>query len=330
MGGKGGRVSEKRAKQAVKAYKKMGSYKLAAKDIGVSVETVRRYCREYKQQTAKKRGQTRENVINDNLTRQLRERFSDDELKKLLKGSLIDHTTTAVKHDFKGKEIVFGAITDTHFGSKYTDTTMIQQAFEVFADAGVQFITHTGDVHEGVPHRAGHVYECTHIGYSAQIDHSHEMFQQWTDTPIYMIDGNHDLWAMQSAGAKMVPELCSRQDNLHFLGHDEGDIDINGVTLKLWHGGDGSSYAFSYRIQKIVESLTGGEKPNVLLCGHTHKSLYVFDRNVHCVSCGSMQKQSKWMRGKRAASHTGFYVIRMGVNKGNVSWFEPRFYPFYQ
>ena len=330
MGGKGGRVSEKRAKQAVKAYKKMGSYKLAAKDIGVSVETVRRYCREYKQQTAKKRGQTRENVINDNLTRQLRERFSDTELRQLLKGSLIEPNDDKIKHDFGGDEIVFGAITDTHLGSKYTDTNMLMEAFEVFDKSGVDFITHCGDVHEGLSHRAGHVYECTHIGYSAQLEHSREMFANWKNTPVYMVDGNHDQWCIKAAGAKMVPELCRGQKNLHFIGHDEGDIEINGVTIKLWHGGDGSSYAFSYRIQKIVESLTGGEKPNVLLCGHTHKALSIFDRHVHCVSCGSMQKQSKWMRGKRAASHTGFYVIRMGINDGGVSWFEPRFYPFYE
>jgi len=330
MGGKGGRVSEKRAKQAVKAYKKMGSYKLAAKDIGVSVETVRRYCREYKQQTAKKRGQTRENVINDNLTRQMRERFSDDEIRKILKSGIEKPKTRTAVHDFAGQQFTFGLMTDTHFGSKYTDVDMINEAFDVFADNDCQFILHTGDVHEGLSHRAGHCFECTHLGYSAQLEHSREVFGQWTDTPIYMIDGNHDRWYIKSNGALIVEELCKGQDNLHFLGHDEGDVDIAGVKIKLFHGEDGSSYAFSYRLQKMVEAFTGGEKPHVLVTGHTHKALYMFDRHIHCISAGSMQKQSKWMRSKRHASHTGFYVVNMAVNDSGVAWFEPRFYPFYQ
>ena len=298
----------------------------AARQLNISRPTLARYITKYKVFN-----DIKTEDFDDNLSRQLRDRFSDEELRGILKGSLIkDSDDTKLVHDFGGDTVTFGAITDTHLGSKYTDTRMLMEAFDVFAESDVDFITHCGDVHEGLSHRAGHVYECTHVGYSAQLEHSRDIFSNWTDTPIYMIDGNHDQWAIKSAGAKMVPELCMGQENLHFLGHDEGDVDIDGVTIKLWHGGDGSSYAFSYRVQKIVESFTGGEKPNVLLCGHTHKAFSIFDRNIHCVSCGSMQKQSKWMRGKRAASHTGFYVVRMGISNGQVSWFEPRFYPFYQ
>ena len=266
----------------------------------------------------------------DQLARQLRERFSDKELKQLLKGSLVHHTDDRMVHDFDGDEVTFGVFTDTHIGSKYSSEDHFTSALEVFAQEGVDFICHSGDVFEGLSNRPGHCYECTHIGYAAQLEYGQELFARWTEAPIYMIDGNHDRWYIKSAGAMIVQELCAGQENLHFLGHDEGDVDAGPVTIKLWHGLDGNSYAFSYRIQKIVESLTGGEKPNVLICGHTHKALYVFDRHIHCVSAGSMQKQSKWMRGKRAASHTGFWVVRMTVNASGVGSFEPRFYPFYQ
>jgi len=116
-----------------------------------------------------------------------------------------------------------------------------------------------------------------------------------------------------------------------YLGHDEGDITLSTapVTIRLWHGEDGSSYAHSYRIQKIVESFTGGDKPHVLFCGHAHKHTYMFERHIHCIGAGSMQTQSKWMRGKRLASHTGFWIIKMVVNDKGVGSFAPQWFPFY-
>jgi len=134
---------------------------------------------------------------------------------------------------------------------------------------------------------------------------------------------------MKSNGYDICQDIADTIENVHMMGHDEGDVEFGPVTVKLWHGEDGSTYAFSYRIQKIVESLTGGEKPDVLLAGHCHKALYVFDRNIHCISCGAIQKQSRWMRSKRHASHTGFWVVRMTVHEKGVGSFTSTWYPYY-
>lgn len=304
-------------------------YAGAAETLGIKKETVRRNVRMWKARNEKNDKQ-RSPKLDEKLFRQLKDRFSDAELRRMASGSFLVPQQNAIEHDFMGDEICFGSLTDTHLGSIYTDPGMLNTAFEEMKKAGVDFITHSGDVHEGLSHRAGHMYECSHLGYSAQLEHSREMFSQWKDSPIYMIDGNHDRWYIKSNGALIVEELCRGQENLHFIGHDEGNIKIGGITIKLWHGEDGSSYAFSYRIQKIVECFTGGEKPNVLICGHTHKGLYMFDRHIHCLSAGAIQKQSKWMRSKRAASHTGFWITKMGINETGVTWIEPRWYPFYR
>ena len=41
----------------------------------------------------------------------------------------------------------------------------------------------------------------------------------------------------------------------------------------------------SYKLQKLMESFTGGEKPNIVLSGHYHKALYMFNRNIHGLEC---------------------------------------------
>jgi hypothetical protein len=98
----------------------------------------------------------------------------------------------------------------------------------------------------------------------------------------------------------------------------------NGKTLWTFN-----SYAVSYRMQKLIESFTGGSKPNVLLMGHSHKQGYFFDRHIHAVSGGALSTQSKWMRSKRMANHAGYHFITMRVDADGVRSFTLTWTPFY-
>lgn len=297
----------------------------AAEQLGIKRETLRRIVRQDKAYNG-----TSKQPFSTNLLQQLQNRFSESELQRLLSSSHFKNKGTTARHEFGGGLLRIGVISDTHLGSIYTDPQMLYQAFDEFHNVGVDFIVHTGDVFEGLSHRAGHCYECSHLGYSAQLQHGREVFMQWTDTPIYIIDGNHDRWYIKSNGAVICEELARSLDNVVFLGHDEGDIEVDGISIKLWHGEDGASYALSYRVQKIVESFSGGEKPQILLTGHDHKAMYVILRNIHCLEGGAIQKQSKWMRSKRQASITGFWIAEIVIADGEVKRFKPEFFPYYR
>lgn len=259
------------------------------------------------------------------------DRYSQDELKAIAKGGRILPGTEPVPIiSFEGERIRIGAITDTHIGHVKFSNDRLFQAFEVFKKEKVDFITHSGDVTEGMSHRPGHVYELNAIGYDQQKQLAVDLFSQWTDTDIYAIDGNHDRWFIKSNGAIVVKDIARELPNFHFLGHDEGDISLKGkATLKLWHGEDGSSYALSYRLQKIIESLSGGEKPNAIFTGHVHKYVSIFERNVYCLSVGAMEAQTSWMRGKRIAAHVGFCIIDLWVNSKGIAKMTHTWYPFY-
>lgn len=328
MGGKGGRITHEKAIKASSLVREYGADR-AAEILGIARETVRRYSR-----MAKAAREESQPSFDPKFIRQLQEKYSQDELKKILSGSECRQESRAISHSFSGDAVTVGLLSDTHLGSIYTDPDCVARAFDVFVDRGVDMVCHCGDVCEGMSGRPGHVYELTHIGYHAQREHAIDVLRQWTDTPMYLVSGNHDRWYSQDSGAHIVRDICAAIPNAEFIGDDEGDVVLRPkgnkkpTTIKLWHGGDGSSYAVSYRVQKIIESLTGGEKPNALFCGHTHKSMYLFDRHVHCVSAGAVQRQSKWMRGKRLASHTGFWVVEMTVNDG-VSSIRPEWFPYY-
>ncbi len=110
-------------------------------------------------------------------------------------------------------------------------------------------------------------------------------------------------------------EARGRKD-LHYLGYMEADVRLvapNGASsfMRILHPGGGSAYALSYRPQKIIESLQGGEKPAVLIVGHFHKMAQFMLRNVWTVLAGTTQDQSPFMRKLSIEAHVGFAVVSM-------------------
>jgi len=294
------------------------------KQFNIPEETYNRYLRR-----AKELGIS--TIDKGKILSQIVKNYTDKELEAIAKGGRIVPGYGKVPIiSFEGERIRIGAITDTHFGHIKMPVDRIYQAFDEFKKAKVDFITHSGDVCEGMSNRPGHIYELTHLGYDNQKALAVDVFKQWTDTDIYAIDGNHDRWFLKSNGAKIVKDIAESVPNFIFLGHDEGDISLKGkAILKLWHGEDGNSYALSYRLQKILESLTGGEKPNAMHVGHVHKYVEIFERHVMCTSVGSMQSQTSWMRGKRIASHAGFVIFDYWVNDKGICKKTTTWHPFY-
>lgn len=289
-------------------------------------ETLQRYLRIAKNELGFN-GLERSNNLN-----RIADQYTDKELGAIARGGRIVPGIDKVPIvDFGREKITVGVISDTHLGSAYTDPSLVFQAFDEFDSADIDMLVHSGDVTEGMSNRDGHVYELSHIGYAAQKGHAIEVMEQWDKTPMYMVSGNHDLWFKKSNGADIVDDICNAIPNATYLGEHEGDISLEGKgILKLWHGGDGNSYSISYRLQKIVESITGGEKPSVLVAGHTHKSMYLYDRHIHIYSAGAIQQQTQWMRGKRIASHTGFWIIEMWMNDVGVGKTRGQWFPAYR
>jgi predicted phosphodiesterase len=131
---------------------------------------------------------------------------------------------------------------------------------------------------------------------------------------------------------QVTPTVNTKPKKINYNGRiyccevPNGLIHIRRNGKLLWTH---NSYATSYRVQKLIESFTGGDKPNILLCGHTHKAITMFDRNVHAVSGGAGSLQSDWMRNKKLPNHTGFYILDALIGDKSVKSFTSTFYPMY-
>jgi predicted phosphodiesterase len=320
--------SKDRAKEIFDFVEQHGINQAVA-SFGISSESIHRALRQY--DVYLKQFLKEDAYQHNKLLTEIGKMYTPQELQAISKGGRIIAGMEPVPIiSFEGQHIRIGYMGDTHMGHKHFSESRFMQALDEFRKAKVDFWCHTGDVCEGMSHRAGHIYELDHLGYDSQKEYAIHLFSQWTDTPIYAIDGNHDRWFIMSNGAMIVKDIDKALSNFHFLGHDEGDISLKGIAvLKLWHGLDGNSYALSYRVQKIIESLSGGEKPDLMFCGHTHKYLKLFIRNVHAVSTASIVSQTAWMRGKRIEAHVGFGFVDVWVNEKGICKISDTFFPFY-
>lgn len=274
---------------------------------------------------------TPEDKKKEKLIETLLQKYTFNELTSISKGySPTIHDYKPMKVDFTGNKVKIGIVSDTHMGSKYFFEEWWDSMIEVFLNEKVDFIVHVGDLVEGLSSRAGHVYDLTKIGYTPQKDYAIEMLRKIpSNINIYAISGNHDRWFIKAANANIVKDVADIVENFHYIGSDEGDIYLNkNVYIKLWHGEDGSSYSYSYRIQKIVESLGMHEMPNILITGHVHKAFFVpSERGVACLSAGALCSISSFMRSKKLANHSGFWTMDVTFDDEKVLSCKPEYFP---
>ena len=258
-------------------------------------------------------------------------RYSPKELEQLANGEGIERRRIDYPEiHLHGRHHHFVVISDTHIGSVYSPDEWHDIVADYANENGVEAVLHCGDLTDGVKiSRAGtQIYELSEVGFEAQKAKAVELLGKY-EVPVYIISGNHDAFYKEFAGANVVASVAQELPNVTHIGDDEADIEIDGVTIRLFHGGDGNSYALSYRLQKLVEAITGGRKPNILLAGHVHKFCYIFERNIHAISVPCLQMQTAFMRGKKLAAHTGFLDLQFDVIDGGVCNLSVTLFPFY-
>lgn len=229
--------------------------------------------------------------------------------------------------------VKIGILSDTHIGHAKFDEGFMRYASEVFKKEKIKDVYHAGDIVEGMSGRPGHVYELQYVGFSQQVGAAERIFRSYfKDFNLYGIIGNHDLWFKLKGdnGVSVGEELQHRLKNFKFLGENEAHVKLGPkTTMMLFHPGDGTAYATSYKMQKLIESFEGGHKPAIVVEGHYHKALYMFSRNIHSIEAGTLCGQTGWMKGKKIPAHKGFWILEMDISDRGITKFTPHFYPGY-
>ena len=219
-----------------------------------------------------------------------------------------------------GGTVRFGVVSDTPLGAKAERLDVLEDLYQWFSDEGITTVYHAGNWIEGEFRnnlRERHVH-----GLDNQIDYFLERYPKVDGlTTEYIAGDDHEGWYQQREGISIGRYLESRAQeqgrmDLKYLGYLEHDIEFANsagrMIVRIAHPGGGSAYALSYTPQKIVESYSRGEKPDVLIIGHYHKLEYIpAVRGVRVIQAGCTVDQGTWARKKRLAYHLGGWIIEL-------------------
>lgn len=238
------------------------------------------------------------------------------------------------EHDAKwngNRIITFGLMGDTQINSKYTQLSHLHHFYDVCAKRGIKVVYHTGDIDEGEQMRMGHQYECYRQGADEHVAEIVRVYPRREGIKTYFITGNHDASIMKRCGYDIGAHIAEQRPDMKYLGKDCAVVHLTpNCTLELRHPWDGTAYALSYKLQKMVEAMEADSKPNILAVGHYHKAEYMFYRNIHCFQTGCFQSQTPFTRGKGISVHMGGWIVTVEVDEnGYIQRIVPELIPYY-
>ena len=234
--------------------------------------------------------------------------------------------------EWTGTKIIrFGLMGDTQFGSKYAQLTHLHNFYDLCEKEGITKVYHTGDITDGLKMRPGHEYELYDSSADGQREDVVKNYPKRDGITTYFITGNHDASLYKHVGYDIGAAIAKDRPDMVYLGRDCAVVNLTpNCTLELRHPWDGTAYALSYKIQKMIEAMESDSKPNILAVGHYHKQGHFMYRNVHAIMTGCFQGQTPFTRGKGISVTLGGYIVTITVdNKGTIQRISPEFIPYY-
>jgi len=240
--------------------------------------------------------------------------------------------------DYTGQWVRFGVCGDKHLGNMHCRLDVLKLLYDLYESEGITTVYDTGNWIDG--EARFNKGELLVHGMDAQLDY-------WIDnhpkrngiTTRYVAGDDHEGWYQQreclEIGKYAMLRACDAgRNDLEYLGYAEALIELkakNGSRIMMVnHPGGGAAYAISYKGQKYVESLQGGEKPTIVLQGHYHKFNVGYPREVWVVDTGTCCDQTLFMRKRQLQAHVGGQIVELQqAPDGRVVRFRVEFLPFY-
>lgn len=237
------------------------------------------------------------------------------------------------KVNWDGNKILrFAVMGDTQFGSKYAQITYLHDFYDLCKREGITDVYHTGDLTDGLKMRLGHEYELYEVSADDMRDDVVKNYPRIEGITTHFITGNHDASIYKHVGYDIGQSIAMLRPDMNYLGRDCAVVDLTpNCPLELRHPWDGTAYAISYKIQKMIEAMESDSKPKILAVGHYHKAEYLFYRDVHALQTGCFQSQTPFTRGKGISVHMGGWLVTVHVDdEGTIHRFGHDFIPYYK
>ncbi|GMV07375.1 MAG: hypothetical protein AMXMBFR53_36500 [Gemmatimonadota bacterium] len=240
-----------------------------------------------------------------------------------------------VEH-FYGDVVRFGIVSDTHLGNNHALVDELHEAYAVFEREGITAVYAPGNLIDGEKTYRGQEYEINVMGVDNVVSYLARTWPQVPGITTYHVASStcHEGYYLKSAGILIGKLIENARPDMVYLGLDEADVVMHDSearpTLRIVHPGGGTSYADSYRPQKIVESYGAGEKPTMLAIGHYHKGGFYDIRDVPVLQAGCLERQTPFMRKRSLRAVLGFWIVEVRFSEhGSLRRFKPEWFKYY-
>jgi len=217
------------------------------------------------------------------------------------------------------KVIRVSGCADIHKGSKVARHDEFND-FVNFAynEYGVKDNFIAGDITAGINMYRGQNNELVAWSGEEQAEIAMETIPEHKGLTHHMIGGNHDESFMKASGLDVLKVISNNRDDIIHYGYHQALINVNKIMFEIFHPDKAGSYAISYHLQKGIESIPGGMKPDVQFSGHTHQAMFLPGyRNVHAFYAGCFEDQTLYLKRKHILPIIGGWILELGLTKDN-------------
>jgi len=216
----------------------------------------------------------------------------------------------------EGNEFKFVAISDTRFGSRHQQLSILNDIYEKAYDLGYHNVILCGNISEGI-------YPLTNI-YSEdnflddtleQVDYITDNYPYIEGIKTYFITGSKDEKHLKNNRINLGKRISQNRPDLIYLGHNSCRIKIDDVKILVFSSPLQKTYTISYRPQQQIDSFRSEDKPDVILFGGQLNLEKFSYRGVKCLTIPSVCATTREMNDRRYSNTIGAWYVTLKTDK---------------
>ncbi len=213
---------------------------------------------------------------------------------------------------YRPEKFDFLLVSDTHLGSKEQQISHLRQAYKDARGRNCSFAVNAGDVTEFDRMHNGSAYGCFRHGHDEVLDYVVDNYPR-SGLTTYLISGNHDHSGYNYSGINIVKHICKYRDDFRYLGMAEGQFQIFGKSIYVYHGRGGGTPS-TRLINAHRYARDRGFNPDVLIAGHLHQDCRMGINGCECILAKSFQGQTLHFKESRLISQIGYFIVHVRRN----------------
>ena len=213
-------------------------------------------------------------------------------------------------------EFKFVAISDTRFGSKFQQLSILNDIYEKAYNLGYRNVIHCGNLTEGL-YPISNVYADTLFldDTLRQVDYIIKYYPRLPEMKTYFITGSKDEKHLKANKINIGKRISESREDMIYLGYNSCIVNVDNCSMYIFNPKLGKTYTVSYRAQQQIDSFRSEDKPDVLLYGGLLQMEKFNYRNVNCISVPSVCATTKEMSDKRYSNTVGVWYITIKTDK---------------